>query len=189
MDLIGPAVLASFRTTLIWRGVLAVLIGLVAVLWPGPTVSAFVILFAVHALLLAAADVRGALRADSTVGRVAHGLLAVVSGAAGVAALVWPGATAVVIAVLVAAWAVVTGLVELLLALRPHASAVERSVWMIAGLVSLALGVTLLGRPELGALALATAYGLFSLFQGVTAVVFAVRLRHVEAGLTRLVIG
>jgi hypothetical protein len=52
----GP-MLAVSRSALAWRGVLAVLVGVVAVIWPGITLGAFVILFAVFALLAAGTDV------------------------------------------------------------------------------------------------------------------------------------
>lgn len=185
----SATVLTSLRTTLTWRGALAVLVGVVAVLWPGLTVTAFVVLFAVHALLLAGADVRGALRAGTTPGRVGYAALAAISAAAGVLALIWPGATVTVIAVVVAGWALFSGTVELLLAIRHHATTPERTTWTIGGLVSVALAVTLLVRPDLGVLALTTAYGLFSIMQGVTALVLAVRVHRLDAGITRLVTG
>jgi hypothetical protein len=44
------------RSSLAWRGALAVVIGVIAVIWPGITLGAFVILFAVYALLAAGVD-------------------------------------------------------------------------------------------------------------------------------------
>ncbi|MFD8816483.1 DUF308 domain-containing protein, partial [Streptomyces sp. NPDC059627] len=46
----------SSPNALLWRGLLAVVIGIVSVTWPGITVGAFVVLFAVYAFMSAATD-------------------------------------------------------------------------------------------------------------------------------------
>jgi uncharacterized membrane protein HdeD (DUF308 family) len=46
----------SISTSLLWRGILAIAIGVVSVAWPDITVGAFVILFAVYAFMAAAAE-------------------------------------------------------------------------------------------------------------------------------------
>src|SRR4051812_30897615 len=82
---------------LVWRGVLALVVGIIAVAWPGITVGAFVILFAVYAFIGAATEAARAFRsagAGAVAGRL---LLAVVNVASGVAALAWPGITALAI--------------------------------------------------------------------------------------------
>jgi predicted anti-sigma-YlaC factor YlaD len=44
---------SSVSSALLWRGFLAIAIGVVSVVWPHITVGAFVILFAVYAFLAA----------------------------------------------------------------------------------------------------------------------------------------
>jgi Short repeat of unknown function (DUF308) len=112
-------VLRSTSSSLLWRGLLAVVIGVVSVAWPNITVGAFVILFAVFAFLTAVAD-----RAGPVAGYL---LLAMVSAAAGVVALVWPDITALALTIWVAAWALVTGVLEVALAFRSGEPAGERS--------------------------------------------------------------
>jgi uncharacterized membrane protein HdeD (DUF308 family) len=41
----------SISNSLIWRAILAIVIGIIAVAWPSITVGAFVLLFAVYAFL------------------------------------------------------------------------------------------------------------------------------------------
>jgi uncharacterized membrane protein HdeD (DUF308 family) len=53
----------------------------------------------------------------------------------------------------------------------------ERALWMLGGLVSVALGVVLFIRPDIGALSLATVFGLYAIFYGVSAVVLSIHLR------------
>ena len=84
----------SLSTSLLLRGLLAIAVGIVSVAWPNITVGAFVIVFAVYAFIAAVMD---ALRAfsSSRAGPVAgYLLLALLSAAAGVVALVWPNITA-----------------------------------------------------------------------------------------------
>ncbi|MDX6517120.1 MAG: hypothetical protein QOH73_2786, partial [Gaiellaceae bacterium] len=52
----------SPASPLIWRGILAILVGVIAVAWPGITVGAFVILFAVYAFLSAGMQAMRAFR-------------------------------------------------------------------------------------------------------------------------------
>jgi Short repeat of unknown function (DUF308) len=81
------------RSTLLWRGVLAVLVGLVAVIWPNITIVAFVALFAVYASLTAATEEARAFRSETAGPVVGRVLLAVLDLAAGVVAPLWPGIT------------------------------------------------------------------------------------------------
>ena len=104
--------LKSLSTSLILRGILALTVGTTALAWPGITVLALVVLFAVYAFMASGLE---ALRAFSsrTAGPVlGHVLVGLIDLAAGVVALAWPGATALVLVLIVASWAVIAGLVE-----------------------------------------------------------------------------
>ena len=110
--------LKSLSTSLVLRGLLALGIGVVALAWPGVTVLALVVLFAVYAFIAAGLQ---ALRAFSsrTAGPVfGHLLLGLVDIAAGVIVLAWPGPTALVLVLVVASWAIVTGALEFFAAFR-----------------------------------------------------------------------
>ncbi|HYO19878.1 MAG TPA: DUF308 domain-containing protein [Dermatophilaceae bacterium] len=99
---------------------------------------------------------------------------------AGVTALVWPGITALALTLLIAAWAIGTGIVEVALAFRHNETAGERAMWALIGLIKIALGVVLTLRPDLGALTLATVFGLFSIVSGIIALVLAARTRRLD---------
>ena len=177
----------SLSTSLLWRGLLAIAVGIVSVAWPNITVGAFVILFAVYAFIAAAMD---AVRAFSSRGAgsvLGYLLLALLSAAAGVIALVWPDITALVLVIWIAAWALVTGIIEVVLAFRQGETAGERALWAITGLVSVALGIVLFIRPDIGALSLATVFGLFSIFYGTSALILSFQARKVGSATHRLV--
>ena len=81
----------SLASPLIWRGILAIRVGVIAVAWPGITIGGvLVILFAVYAFLAAGIEAMRALGSE-TAGPVAGRLvLSIVDIAAGVVALAWP---------------------------------------------------------------------------------------------------
>lgn len=113
-------------------------------------------------------------------------MLALLSVAAGMIALLWPGLTALVLTLCIAAWALVTGLMEVILAFWRDETVGERAMWALGGLVSIALGVVLGLRPDIGALSLATVFGLFSIIAGVSALVLSARARRASGIATRL---
>jgi len=177
----------SLSTSLLWRGIFAVAVGIVSVAWPGVTVGAIVILFAVYAFIAAVTDAMRAFSSDRVGPVVGWLLLAVLSVAAGVVALAWPGITALALTVWVGAWAMATGIVEVALTFRQGQTAGERAVWILSGLVSIAFAIVLFIRPDIGAVSLATVFGLFSIVYGTSAVVLSIQSRRAAATVHRLV--
>jgi uncharacterized membrane protein HdeD (DUF308 family) len=160
----------SSPNTLLWRGLLAVVIGMVSVAWPGITIGALVILFAVYAFMIAATDGARAFASDRVGPVFGWLLLALLSLAAGVGAVAWPGITALALTIWVAAWALTTGVMEIVLVFQRGEKAGERALFLLTGLVSIALAFVLFVRPDIGAVSLATVFGLFSIVYGISAV-------------------
>ena len=177
----------SISTSLLWRGIIAIAIGVVSVAWPDITVGAFVILFAVYAFMAAAADAMRAFASRNAGPVVGYLLLSVLSAAAGVVALAWPDITALILTLWVGAWAFVTGIIEVTLAFRRGEAAGERALWALSGLISMALGLVLAIRPDAGALSLATVFGLFSIVSGISALVLSVQVRRTDSTAQRLI--
>ena len=170
----------SIATPLLWRGILALVVGLIAVAWPGITIWAFVILFAVYAFLAAGMEASYAF-GSKTAGPVGwHLLLALLDAAAGVVALAWPNITALALSLLVAVWAFVIGFFELYLAFAAGENAGERALLGLAGLILIALGVVFAIRPDVAAVTIAEVYGLFSIVFGVSTLVIATNTRKAE---------
>jgi uncharacterized membrane protein HdeD (DUF308 family) len=169
--------LSSMSKSLLWRGLLAVVIGVMSVAWPNITVGALVILFAVYAFIAGAADGARAFASRSAGPVVGYLLLALLDVVAGMAALAWPGITALVLTIWIAAWAFVSGVIEVAMAFRHGEDSGERAMWALTGLVSIALGVVLAIRPDIGAVSLATVFGLFSIVYGISTLVLSAQLR------------
>jgi uncharacterized membrane protein HdeD (DUF308 family) len=102
-------------------------------------------------------------------------------------ALVWPGITAVALTIWVGAWAFVAGSVEVALAFRHGETAGERALWALTGLVSITLGGVLFIRPDIGAVSLATVFGLFSIVYGISALVLAAQVHRLSSDVRSMV--
>ena len=93
-------------------------------------------------------------------------------------ALVWPGPTALVLVLIVAIWAFTGGFFEIFAGFRSGETAGTRALFILTGLVSIAFGVVLFSRPDIGAVSLALLFGLFSLIYGVSLIVMGVDARR-----------
>ena len=170
--------LKSLSNALILRGIVAVALGIIALVWPGVTVFTLVILFAASAFVAAA--VQAVFAFNSTAGGrvVAHLLLGLADLAAGVIALAWPGPTALVLVLIVGCWAVFAGLFGIFVAFRADELARSRALFILSGLGAVAFGVSLFARPAMGAVALALLFGLFSLTNGAGLIMQGIGLRQ-----------
>ena len=108
-------------------------------------------------------------------------LIALVDVAAGVVAIAYPTITAVALVVIVAIWAIAFGVLEMFAASGAGETAGTRAWFVVAGLVCIAFGFVLVGRPDVGAVSLAMIYGIFSLAFGVTEIVLGVQARRAVA--------
>src|ERR1700758_1902343 len=86
----GTVMLKSLTTSLIVRGILALAVGIMALAWPGVTVLALVILFAVDAFIAAGLEATRAFGSAHAGPVAGHLLLGLADLAAGVIALTWP---------------------------------------------------------------------------------------------------
>jgi uncharacterized membrane protein HdeD (DUF308 family) len=171
--------LKSTSTSMILLGILAVIVGIIAIAWPGITILALVILFAVYAFMDAGLQAARAFSSRSAGPVFGHLLLSLIGLAAGVIALVWPGPTAFVLVIVVAAWALVGGVAEVVAGFGSGETAGTRALFIISGLVSVAFGVLLFARPGIGAVTLALLFGLYSLIYGFSQITAGVQMRQV----------
>jgi len=179
--------LKSLSTSLIVRGLLAVAVGIVALAWPGITVLALVIVFAIYAFIAAGMEAVKAFSSERAGPVMGHLLLGLVDVGAGVIALAWPGPTALVLVLLVGAWAMVAGLVEIYAGFEVGESAGTRALFFVSGLISIAFGIVLFARPGVGAVTLALLFGLFNLVYGFWALIEGIDVRRAHRTVDSLV--
>lgn len=164
------------------RGVLAILFGFIALVMPGVTILTLVLLFSAYMLVDGAFGIVSAFRAAQRDER--WSLLAlegIVDIAAGVIAFLWPGITALVFVLLLAFWAIISGILMLAAAFRLNA---QHGRWwlVLGGAVSLVWGVLLAFMPAVGAVVLAWWLGAYALIFGVMLLVLAFRLWNRHTG-------
>jgi uncharacterized membrane protein HdeD (DUF308 family) len=167
----------SAGNSLILRGLLALAVGVMALAWPGVTVLALVIMFAVYAFFAAVTQLTlafGSARAKPVIGHLLVGLVDVTAGAV---ALAWPAATALVLVILVGSWAVMTGIIEFAAGLRSGEAAGTRAMLIVGSLLSVAFGVVLFARPDIGAITLALLFGWFNVIVGTWMLIGGAQLR------------
>lgn len=168
----------SVSTSLILRGVLATIVGILALAWPGVTILALVILFAVYTFTDAGFQAMRAVSSRKAGAVVGHLLLGLADVAAGVIALAWPAPTALVLVLVVGLWAFFGGFFEVFSAFGSGETAGHRAMYIITGVVWIAFGVVLFARPGLGAVTLAILFGLFNLISGATLITRGIEVRQ-----------
>ncbi len=159
------------------RGLAAILFGVLAFVWPGMTLAVLVLLFGAYALVDGVLTLLAAFR-----GGVQHRIVMLVEGVvsvlAGLAAFVWPGLTALVLLYIIAFWAIVTGVLEIVAAIRVRRAISNELGLVIGGVLSVVFGVVLLIAPGAGALAVIFLIGAYAVVFGIALLGLAWRLRE-----------
>lgn len=163
---------------LVVRGVLAVLFGVMALLWPGLTLLVLVLFFGAYALL------DGIAALVSTVSG-SHGrdrwwtllLEGVVGVAAGVITLFWPGITELALLAVIAFWALATGVLEIVAAIRLRREIEGEWILGLAGALSVLFGLLIVVTPRAGALALVWLIAGYAITFGVLMIALGLQLR------------
>jgi uncharacterized membrane protein HdeD (DUF308 family) len=159
------------------QGVAAIVFGVLALVLPGITLLALVFLFGAYAIVDGVlALTRGLRRGGEGPDwwRIAQGVVGI---GAGLVAFVMPDITALALLVVIAAWAIVSGAIELVAAYQLRDAI--RGEWLLAldGVLTILLGVLLIVFPGAGALALVWLIGAYAIVSGVVVLVEAFRLR------------
>jgi len=173
--------LAQNWWAIVLRGVCALLFGIGAFAWPGITLAVLVLLYGAYALVEGVLAVAWALMGRHA-GPFPWGvLLAGLAGVVvGVVTFLSPGLTALALLYLIAAWAIVRGVFEIIAAF--HLRKELDNEWLLAlgGLLSVALGVFLMAAPGAGALAVLWWIGAFAILVGILEIILGFRLKGVR---------
>jgi uncharacterized membrane protein HdeD (DUF308 family) len=161
------------------RGVVAVIFGVLTLMNPATTLALLVLLFGSYALVDGIFAVVAAITSRKLEG---HWLALLIGGLGGivigVCTFFWPGITATLLLYLVAFWALFVGFSEIGAAIRFRKTITGEWILALAGVASVALGLFLLSRPALGAVALVLWIGWYALFSGILLIVLGLRRRR-----------
>ena len=173
------ATLARYWWMIMLRGILAILFGIMVFAWPGITLLSLVFLFGFYALADGVANVVTAIGGRR---EQEHWWVLLLLGLAGVAlgilTFLNPGITALALLFYIAVWAIVTGVLQIVAAIRLRKE-IQGEFWLaLAGAASVGLGLLLIARPGEGALAVLWIIGFYAILFGVVLLILAFKARR-----------
>jgi uncharacterized membrane protein HdeD (DUF308 family) len=168
------------------NGILAIIFGAVALAWPGITFQALVLVFGAFAffdgvLVLAF----GLWAAGSEVQEWWALVLAGIVGiATGVLTFARPADVALALVYVIGMWAIVTGLLQIVGAIRLRQ--IITSEWLLGagGVLSIVFGVLVLWQPISAAVAITYLFAIYAILAGISQIGFGIRLHGFEQSLT-----
>jgi uncharacterized membrane protein HdeD (DUF308 family) len=173
-----PLLLARNWWSLVLRGVVAIIFGILTFAWPGITLAALVLLFGAYALVDGVVNLVGIFHRTQPNERWWVLLLEGLAGiAAGLITFFWPGITALALVFVIAAWAFVTGIFEIAAAIRLRHVITGEWLLALSGIASVILGILFAAIPIVGALTIALMVGIYATVFGVLMVSLGFRLR------------
>jgi uncharacterized membrane protein HdeD (DUF308 family) len=168
------------------RGVAGILFGIAAFVWPGATLAALVLLFGAYVF------VDGIFAVGAGIGmrrQLSLWWLVVLEGIAGIIlgllTLRSPDTTALVLLTLIAAWSILTGVFEIVTAVRVRDLIENEWLLILSGVVSIIFGILLIVFPGAGALSIVWLLGAYALLFGVLTLMLALRVRGMRDTLGR----
>jgi uncharacterized membrane protein HdeD (DUF308 family) len=160
------------------RGVAAILFGVMSLIWPGITLLALTLLFGAYAFTDGVFALVSAVRRAGRERRWWALLLEGIAGiGAGIITFIWPGLTTFALVYLIAAWAIVTGALEIGTAVRLRKQIEGEWLMVALGVLSILFGVSIAIFPLAGALSLVWIIGAFAIAFGVLMLILAFELR------------
>src|SRR5262245_34824244 len=163
------------------RGLVAALFGIAAFMCPGITLSVLAPLFGAYAMINGVFAVIEAFSRDVSRERsrplLFEGVVSIVVGAM---ILIWPGLTSMGLLFLIAFWAIMTGVFEIITAIKLRHEI--RGEWMMAliAILSIAFGLLLLAFPVTGALSVILLIRAFVFAIGALMIALAFKLRSLR---------
>jgi uncharacterized membrane protein HdeD (DUF308 family) len=165
---------------LLLRGIVAILFGILAFALPGISLASMILLFGAFCL---ADGLMAAWTAFSNRRQKENSWLLLIGGLVGIGVglltIFQPAVTALALLFYIAIWAIATGVVQVLTAIRLRQEIHNEWMLALAGLASVALGVLLMARPGPGALAVLWLIASYAIVFGLLLVVLALEVRRV----------
>jgi uncharacterized membrane protein HdeD (DUF308 family) len=164
---------------LLVRGLAAIALGVCAIVWPGITLLALVFLFGafttIDGVMSIWLGIRGEPDGSIWWAMILLGALAII---AGIIAFAWPGLTLLVFLAIIAASAIVRGVLEIVAAIMLRKEIKGEWLLALSGALSIVFGGLLIYRPDVGLVALALLFGAYTIALGILAVALSLKLRR-----------
>jgi uncharacterized membrane protein HdeD (DUF308 family) len=168
------------------RGIIALIFGIVVLAWPTAALIIFAILFGVFVFADGIFTLVAAINYKASGGRRAWLFVSSIAGIAVGLIIFFLPVVAIpllilILVFLIAAWALVTGVMELVYAFQANQDTVIRWMFAISGILSIILGILMLIKPLIGALVIAVVVGAYAVLVGILLIILSFRLRSVKA--------
>jgi len=174
-----PVVLRNNWWALVLRGVIAILFALITFAVPGVTIAFLVTIFGVYALFDGVLAIVSTIKAVQGHRRWGPFLIEGVIGILfGIYAIVFPLGAAAAFVTFVAAWAIFTGILEIMAAIRLRRHIQGEWVLILLGVLSVLLGFVLLASPVGGAVFLVTVFAAYGLIFGILLITLGFRVKR-----------
>jgi uncharacterized membrane protein HdeD (DUF308 family) len=168
----------NWRMVLI-RGIAAVLFGILAIAWPDLTIRVLVALFGAYALVDGVFAIVSAFQGEDRdrLWHIAQGVLGILVG---IIAWVWPDLTAFSLLLFIGAWALVTGVMQIIAAIRLRNQIDNEWLLIIGGVLSVLFGFLCVATPRNSAIALIWVIGIYAIVFGIILITLSFRLRGMK---------
>jgi uncharacterized membrane protein HdeD (DUF308 family) len=166
------------------RGIAGILFGILAFFWPALTLEVLIFLIGIYLILDGILNTIAAIiyrkHAHQWWILFLEGLISIIIG---IVIFIWPQLTAVALLYLIALWAIVTGIFEIIAA--PWLRKFIEGEWLLAftGILSVIFGFLLILWPGRGLLTLVWLIALYAVLYGISTIIFAFRLKALQATL------
>jgi uncharacterized membrane protein HdeD (DUF308 family) len=162
------------------RGAFAILFGILIVLFPSIAITTFVLLFALYAIMNGVFAIWSVFQNESSAQRWLHIAEGVISILAGIGAFLYPGMTALIMLYIIAIWSIVTGGIQIWLAIQLRKE-IEGEFWLgLSGLLSVIFGIILILFPGTGVLAVLLIISAYAVVFGVMLVMLSLKLKSLH---------
>jgi uncharacterized membrane protein HdeD (DUF308 family) len=164
------------------RGFLALIFGILVLAWPGVALAILAIIFGAYVFVDGIFTLVAAVNYKAGAGRRTWLFIRGITGiVVGLITFFWPAITALALVIIIAAWALVTGVMELIFAFKANQDSAIRWMFAISGILSLILGALMLAQPIIGALVIVWVIGAYAVLAGILLIILGFRLRSVKA--------
>ncbi len=169
------------------RGIAAILFGIMALVWPAPTLAVLVLLFGAYAFVdgvaLLVALARGDVLARSH--KWATGLMGILGIGVSIVTLLWPGMTALTLLYMVAIWAIAMGTLQIAAAIEFRREIDGEFFMVLGGIFAIVFGILLVAFPGAGLLSLVWFVGFWAELYGFSSLGVAYRLHGINNDLNK----
>ena len=162
---------------LLLRGIAAIIFGVLALTWPGMTLVTLILFYGAYVLVDGVLAIVAAITGGALMPRWWLAIVGLLGIAAGVLTFLMPGLTAIVLLYFIAGWAIATGVLQIIGAIKLRKEIDNEWLLILGGILSVLFGVAMIAAPGAGALALITVIGIYAMIVGALLVALSFRLK------------